>query len=140
MTIHCMTFRQLLMPLLATMLILGLSACGSSSSSKFSEPVTARLSEDGKSQEIDVVVNHGYKPDNIVLQSGIPATINFYRKDSGTACDKEIKIPDLEISEALPLNTMHAVHVPAQDPGTTIPFHCGMKMMHGQIMVLDNDH
>ncbi|MEJ2680019.1 MAG: cupredoxin domain-containing protein [Gammaproteobacteria bacterium] len=60
-------------------------------------------------------------------------TIMFMRKDH-SPCSETVLIPDLQISETLPLNKLKAISLPAMSPGE-YAFHCQMQMYRGQITV-----
>lgn len=83
---------------------------------------------------LTILVENGvYQPSHIKLPANTPTTLLFMRKDS-SPCSETVQIPDLEISEILPLNKAKAVQLPALAPGE-YAFHCQMQMYRGQLKV-----
>lgn len=83
-------------------------------------------------EQIDIIVNGGYKPDTISLAAGKPTTLRFMRTDP-SSCLEEVVIADLKIRKFLPLNQMVEIPVSPATPGE-YPFSCGMNMFHGKII------
>ncbi|MGB3788939.1 MAG: cupredoxin domain-containing protein [Phormidesmis sp.] len=54
-------------------------------------------------QTIDITVDGGYSPDQIVVQAGQPVRLNFLRKDP-SSCLEQIILPDFRKSLDIPLN------------------------------------
>lgn len=79
------------------------------------------------------VENGTYAPSHVKLPAGEPLTIQFMRKDP-SPCSETLLIPELQISETLPLNKLKSVQLPAMAPGE-YPFHCQMQMYRGVIKV-----
>lgn len=67
------------------------------------------------------------------IAAGSPVDIKFLRKDQ-SPCSETLLIPDLQISDSLPQNTLKTIHLPAMKAGT-YNFHCQMQMYRGQIIV-----
>ena len=89
---------------------------------------------DSSSENITIDVNNGiYQPSRIKIIAGQPTTLNFFRKD-GSPCAATVLIPDLEISEELPLETTKSVELPPLLTGEYL-FHCPMKMYIGTLIV-----
>lgn len=84
-------------------------------------------------QEIDVVVDGGYEPNQIVVQAGQPVRLNFFRKDP-SSCLEEVRIPDFQIVRTLPLNQKTAIEFTPRQSGD-YTFTCGMNMFRGVIQV-----
>lgn len=84
-------------------------------------------------QKLDILVDGGYKPDNIELKKGISAKLNFKRTDPND-CLSEVVIGDFNIKEKLELNKVVAVEFMPEKEGE-FDFSCGMGMFHGKIIV-----
>ena len=85
-------------------------------------------------EEVVITVENGiYSPSRITIPSGSPVAIQFLRKDP-SPCSESLLIPDLQISDSLPQNTLKTIYLPAMKPGT-YEFHCQMQMYRGQITV-----
>lgn len=81
-----------------------------------------------------IIVDHGiYQPSHIKMTANKPKTLIFLRKDT-SPCSETLVIPDLKISETLPLNKNKIIRIPAMLPGN-YKFHCQMQMHRGQITV-----
>lgn len=83
--------------------------------------------------EIKILVDAGYSPANIVVKKDTPVILNIFRKDPSDCLDQLI-IPEWNIVRTLPLNKEIAVTFTPQETGE-FPFHCGMNMFHGKIIV-----
>ena len=82
---------------------------------------------------VDILVNGGYKPENINIRKGKTTKLVFRRTDPNT-CLEEIIIPDFKIKKYLPLNEKVEIDLTPEKPGT-YQTHCGMNMFHGKIIV-----
>lgn len=82
---------------------------------------------------VDIVVDGGYKPENIKIKMGQTTKLIFERKDPNS-CLEEIIIPDFKIKKYLPLNNKVEIDLIPQKPGV-YQTHCGMGMFHGKIIV-----
>lgn len=89
--------------------------------------------EVGEDDLVIVVENGTYSPSRIKLPSGEPVEIKFMRKDQ-SPCSEALLIPDLQISDTLPLNKLKTIQLPALSTGE-YTFHCQMQMFRGQITV-----
>ncbi len=87
----------------------------------------------GEGELVIVVENGTYTPSRITLPSGKPVDIKFMRKDQ-SPCSEVLLIPDLQISDTLPLNKLKTIQLPALSAGE-YAFHCQMQMYRGQITV-----
>jgi plastocyanin domain-containing protein len=87
----------------------------------------------GDGNNINISVNGGYSPSVIKVKSGIETTLKIKRTDQNS-CLEEIILPDFKISKYLPLNETVEIKVKGNLPGE-FPFHCGMNMFHGKIVV-----
>ncbi len=82
-------------------------------------------------QSIDITVDSGYSPDQIVVRAGQPVRLNFLRKDP-SSCLEQIIFPDFNKAIDLPLNQEAAVEVVPPKAGD-YAFHCGMNMFRGTL-------
>lgn len=87
-------------------------------------------------QSIDIMVDGGYSPDQIVVQAGQPVQLNFLRKDP-SSCLEQIILPDFNKAVDLPLNQTATVEVVPEKVGD-YTFHCGMNMFRGTMTVKDS--
>ncbi len=92
-----------------------------------------RQAELDKNDLIITVDNGIYSPSRLKVPAGEPVQIKFLRKDQ-SPCAETLLIPDLEISETLPLNKLRTIQLPAMSPGEH-SFHCQMQMYRGTITV-----
>jgi plastocyanin domain-containing protein len=86
------------------------------------------------SGKIKIVVDGGYHPAAIRVPAGQVTVLQFFRKDPSD-CVQEVVIPELKIRQFLALNQTTDVTIKPTQPGT-IPFQCGMGMIHGKIEVV----
>lgn len=87
-------------------------------------------------QSVDITVDGGYTPDQIVVQAGQPVKLNFLRKDP-SSCLEQIILPDFNKSLDLPLNQRATLEVLPEKAGS-YTFHCGMNMFRGT-MIAEGD-
>lgn len=83
--------------------------------------------------EIDILVEGGYKPSSVVISSGKTTKINFLRKDS-SSCLEEVVLGDFKIRKFLPLNQKVSIEITSEKKGE-YGFSCGMNMFHGKLVV-----
>lgn len=88
-------------------------------------------------QEVVIRVMGGYDPESVVLVQGVPAKLRFQR-DEETECSEELVIPDFSIKRTLPPFKTTTIDLQPDDLGE-FPFHCGMGMMRGRIVVVPSD-
>lgn len=93
--------------------------------------VDAKVNDDR--QIVDVEVKGGYSPEVVVLKKGIPATLNFTRKDSSSCLDRVV-FSDFGINQALPQNQQQAINVDTSNAGE-FQWACGMDMFHGKLVI-----
>ena len=93
--------------------------------------VSADISDN--SQSIDVEVNGGYSPETVVLKQGVPAILNFTRKDKSSCLDRVV-FSDFGINQALPINEEQQIEIDTTKPGE-YQWACGMDMFHGKVIV-----
>ena len=79
------------------------------------------------------VENGTYSPSRIKVPAGRAVEISFLRKDP-SPCAETLLIPDLQVSDTLPLNKKKTIFLPALAAGE-YDFHCQMQMYRGQIRV-----
>lgn len=98
-----------------------------------SKPKSRQVHAIGGIQEVTVRVDGGYEPSQIVVQAGQPVRLNFDRRDPNH-CLEEIRLPDFQIAEELPLHQTTTIEFTPTQPGK-YEFTCGMKMFRGVIEV-----
>ncbi|MBZ3776229.1 cupredoxin domain-containing protein [Lentilactobacillus otakiensis] len=84
-------------------------------------------------QVVNVEVKGGYSPEVIILKKGVPATLNFTRKDSSSCLDRVV-FSDFGINQALPQDERQAVEIDTNKPGE-FQWACGMDMFHGKLVI-----
>ena len=82
---------------------------------------------------VDIIVEGGYLPENIIIPKGKVTKINFLRKDSNS-CLEEVILADFYIKKFLPLNKKITIELKPENEGE-FAYHCGMNMYHGKIIV-----
>ena len=90
-------------------------------------------SEVAVENEVDIIVEGGYKPEGISVPLGKITKINFIRKDP-SSCLEEVVLGDFKIKRFLPLNQKVTVEINPKESGE-YRFECGMNMFHGKIIV-----
>lgn len=98
-----------------------------------SKPKSRKAIAQGGVQEVTVTVDGGYEPSQIVVQSGQPVRLNFYRKDP-SSCLEEVRFPDFWITQELTLNKTTPIEFTPDKPGR-YEFTCGMNMFRGVVEV-----
>ena len=78
-----------------------------------------------------LVENGSYHPAHIKIPANRPTELQFLRKDP-SPCAEMVLLPDLEISESLPLDKTRKILLPPMKPGE-YQFHCQMQMYRGVI-------
>lgn len=96
------------------------------------EQVAAEQNESGL-QEIKVTVKGGYSPDVIVVKSGVPVRLNFYR-DETSSCSEQVVFGDFKIARDLPAFKTTPIEFTPDKKGEFI-FACGMNMLRGKLIV-----
>jgi len=87
----------------------------------------------GANDLVITMENGTYSPSRIKVPAGEPVEIKFMRKDQ-SPCSETLLIPELQISDTLPLNKLKSIQLPALKSGE-YAFHCQMQMYRGQITV-----
>lgn len=85
------------------------------------------------SNEIAIKVDAGYSPSQIKVSKGRQVTLRILRTDPSDCLD-QIVIPQWSINRTLPLNKEISISFTPDESGE-FPFHCGMNMFHGKIIV-----
>ncbi len=98
-----------------------------------SKPKSQKAKSQQGIQELDITVDGGYEPSQIVVQVGQPVRLNFLRKDK-SSCLEQVLIPDFHIAADLPLNKVTSVEFTPEKAGDYL-FTCGMNMFRGVIEV-----
>jgi plastocyanin domain-containing protein len=80
-----------------------------------------------------VVENGSYQPAHIKLMANQATELHFLRKDP-SPCAEMLLLPDLNISENLPLNKPKTIGLPPLEAGE-YDFHCQMQMYRGSLKV-----
>ena len=83
--------------------------------------------------EIDIIVEGGYKPEVISIPKSKVIKINFLRKDP-SSCLEEVVLAEFKIKKYLPLNQKVSIEITPKRAGE-FPFSCGMNMFHGKVIV-----
>ncbi len=91
----------------------------------------ATLNQD--TQELEILVDGGYQPNRITVQSGKKVRLNFIRKDPSHCLDK-VLFPDFNIAQDLPLNQTTTIEFIPEESGE-YTFSCGMNMVRGVVEV-----
>ena len=98
------------------------------------EATAARVNAEGGPQDIEVIVQGGYSPDRIEVRQGQPVRLTFLREES-TDCTEQLVLPAFGVTARLPQGQRVPVEFTPQEPGE-FPFHCGMNMVRGRVVVL----
>jgi plastocyanin domain-containing protein len=83
--------------------------------------------------EVKIIVEGGYNPEQISIPLGEMTKITFFRKDP-SACLEEVVLPEFKIKKYLPLNAEVTIKITPQKKGE-FEIACGMNMFHGKIIV-----
>jgi plastocyanin domain-containing protein len=96
------------------------------------EKVSAETNESGV-QEIKVTVKGGYSPDVIVVKSGVPVRLNFYR-DETSSCSEQVVFGDFGIAQRICRLSKPRSNLRPKRRGE-FTFACGMNMLRGKLIV-----
>lgn len=96
-----------------------------------SKPKAQRSSLKQGLQTLTIDVDGGYEPSQVVVQSGQPVQLNFFRKDP-SSCLEKVLLPDFHIAADLAMNQVTSIEFTPEKPGD-YPFTCGMNMFRGVI-------
>jgi hypothetical protein len=75
----------------------------------------------------------GFEPSLIPAKAGMPLKLAFFRPDAQN-CGREVIFPDLGIQRELPVGQTVVIDVTPRKTGS-LTFSCGMKMLHGELLV-----
>jgi Cu+-exporting ATPase len=84
---------------------------------------------------VTIRVEGGYDPDTIIAPRGRPLRLLFDRRED-SPCSDEVVFPDFGIRRRLPAHAVSEVVITPERAGE-FPFSCGMNMLHGKIVVVD---
>ena len=84
-------------------------------------------------QEAQVEVRASYTPDRIEVDAGRPVRLIFVRREANS-CTEQVILPDFGIVKDLPLGKPVVLEFTPERPGE-YPFHCGMNMVRGRLVV-----
>jgi plastocyanin domain-containing protein len=87
----------------------------------------------GEGDLVITVEGGAYSPAHLKLAAHQSAKLSFLRKDA-SPCAELLTIPELDISETLPLNKVISIDLPKLPPGE-YAFHCQMQMYRGELKV-----
>ena len=83
---------------------------------------------------VEVLVDGGaYAPAAIDVARGERVALRFVRSDH-SPCAAEVVFPSLGLRRALPVGEPVEIEIPTDGAGE-VPFHCGMKMLRGKVIV-----
>lgn len=82
---------------------------------------------------VNILVDGGYKPDQIAIPFGQTTILVFERKDSST-CLEEVVLADFKVRKFLVLNEKTEIEINPTKKGE-FNFSCGMGMFHGKLIV-----
>jgi len=100
--------------------------------------VGSAQAEETKAREIEIIVDGGYQPNQIVIQEGERVRLKFVRREY-TSCTREVVFPSLDIRRELSPNQPVYIDLPALKPGE-VEFRCGMNMVRGKVVVEAHAH
>ena len=80
-----------------------------------------------------VVENGTYTPARVRIAANHATELHFLRKDA-SPCSEMLLLPELEVSESLPLNKPKSIKLPPMAEGE-YDFHCQMQMYRGVLKV-----
>ncbi|NET27047.1 cupredoxin domain-containing protein [Okeania sp. SIO1I7] len=88
-------------------------------------------------QELEIIVDGGYKPHRVVVQAAQPVRLIFFRKDP-SSCLEKVLLPDFYKALDLELNQRTSVEFTPTEAGE-YTFHCGMNMFRGVVEVQESN-
>ena len=92
--------------------------------------VQARMDAAGD-QLAEITVDHGYRPQFIVAQAGLPLRLVFHRVDD-ESCSERVVFSSPRLERRLASHADTTIVLPAQPPGE-VRFTCAMGRYRGQI-------
>jgi Cu+-exporting ATPase len=92
----------------------------------------------GGVQVVQVTVKGGYSPARVEVRQGVPVRLVFDRQETGD-CTSRVVFSDFGINKSLPAYATTTVELLPERVGE-FGFACGMNMVHGTLVVVDDDH
>ncbi|MFN6456045.1 MAG: cupredoxin domain-containing protein [Nostoc sp. EfeVER01] len=99
----------------------------------FSKNKATKANSEQGIQELTINVDGGYEPARVIVKSGQPVRLNFFRSDP-SSCLEKVLLPDFHIAQDLPLNHVTPIEFTPPKPGQ-YQFTCGMNMFRGVVEV-----
>lgn len=84
-------------------------------------------------QKATVVIDGAYKPEVVTVKVGSPVEITFVRKEKA-GCGGTVVVKELKFRKDVASGGKVVLKFTPKKAGT-IPFQCGMGMLHGKIVV-----
>ncbi|QIL50737.1 cupredoxin domain-containing protein [Weissella coleopterorum] len=84
-------------------------------------------------QIIDIKVDGGYSPEQVIVKKGIPTELRFTKLDNSSCLD-HVVFPDFGINQALPQDQTTSIMLNTEESGE-FEWSCGMNMFHGKLIV-----
>jgi uncharacterized protein len=97
------------------------------------QPASAVAPADPSGALVLNATNNGYSPRTLHAKADAPLKLNMVTKNT-YSCARGFVIPVLNVEELLPANGTVVIDIPAQKPGTVMPFTCSMGMYTGEIV------
>ncbi|MBI5465993.1 MAG: cupredoxin domain-containing protein [Candidatus Kerfeldbacteria bacterium] len=97
------------------------------------KPVSAVINQPNGAQELTITVRGGYSPNKVAVKVGVLVRLTFDRQEEGD-CTEYVVIDEYGINQQLPPFAKTTIEFTPTKVGT-VPFHCGMGMVHGKIIV-----
>lgn len=94
---------------------------------------TEEATMEQEKQIINIKVEGGYSPEQVVVKQGIPTELRFTKID-GSSCLDHVVFPDFGINQALPQDETTSVTINTDQAGE-YSWACGMNMFHGKLIV-----
>lgn len=102
-----------------------------------SKPVEAARGADSAKgeaiQKATVVIDGGYSPETITVESGRPVELTFIRKEK-RGCGDVVQFPSLGLKRTVESGRKARVTFTPKKAGT-VPFTCAMEMYEGKVIV-----
>lgn len=94
---------------------------------------TEEATMEQEKQIVNIKVDGGYSPEQVIVKKGIPTELRFTKID-GSSCLDHVVFPDFGINQALPQDETTSVTVNTDQAGEYV-WACGMNMFHGKLIV-----
>jgi len=112
--------------------VLGSQPSASTVSAGIFDPYDQAAAGDGSVVTV-TVKNYGYEPAVVHAKAGVPVTLRMVSKNV-RSCSLALIIPSLDVFEILDPTGVREISIPAQEPGTEMPYSCSMGMYTGTII------